>query len=238
MLLTGKVRAMRAFVSQRIGEGAIPERELARITGWIATGQQGSGQQSSGSSRAQGSAPRRERTHCDNSLPDPHPDGSSLDEDCDGACRPVQQIWSTGPLRRAIGQRRRPARSPARSPPLSTSSEPHRPNSYASLNTDSANSSASKSGGIDLHQPKHHGHSAPSHRGKVKRDFLALYISSDGLAGILQNRRCAGRACTSTSEVQKYVTQWPNQGALRAGCFSRNPPGKFGAVSGPPAFGT
>lgn len=169
MLLTGEVRAMRAFVSQQIGEGAIPERELARITGWIATGQQWSGQQSSGSSRYHGSAPRRERTRCDNSLRDPYPDGPSLDEDCDGARPPVQQIWRTGPLRRAIGQRRRPARSPARSPPLSTSSESHGPNSYTSLITDGANSSAYKSAGIDLRQPGHQKNSAPSHRGKVKR---------------------------------------------------------------------
>lgn len=180
MLLTGEVRALRAFVSQRFEEGAIPETELARTTGCIATGQQWSGPQSSGSSRCHGSAPRRERTRCDNNLPDPHPDGSSLDEDCDGVSLPVQQIRSTGPLRRAIGQRRRPARSPARSPPLSTTSQSHEPNACTPSITDGANSNAFRSGGIDLRQPRHHGHSPPSYRGKVKRDLQALHISSAG----------------------------------------------------------
>ena len=182
MLLTGKVRAMRAFVSQPIGEGAIPERELARITGWIATGQQWSGQQSSGSSCTHGSAPRRERMRCDNSLPDPHPDGASLGEDRDRVSLPVQQIWRRDALRRAIGQRRRPARSPTRSPPLSTTSESHGPNSYTSLVIDGANSNAFNSAGIDLRQPGHQGHIAPSHQGKVKRVLQALYVSGDGLA--------------------------------------------------------
>lgn len=139
---------MRAFVSQRFEEGAIPETELARTTGWIATGQQWSGPQSSGSSRCHGSAPRRERTRCDNNLPDPHPDGSSLDEDCDGVSLPVQQIRSTGPLRRAIGQRRRPARSPARSPPLSTISESHEPNACTPSITDGAKLSPSNLPGL------------------------------------------------------------------------------------------
>jgi len=40
MLLTGEVRAIRAIVSQRIEEGAIPETALARIAGSIAIGEQ------------------------------------------------------------------------------------------------------------------------------------------------------------------------------------------------------
>ena len=238
MLLTDEVRAMRAFVSQQIGEGAIPERELARITGWIATGQQWLGQQSSGSHRAHGSAPRRERTRCDNSLPDPHPGGSSLDADCDRVPLPVQQVRSTGPLRRGIGQRRRPARSPARSPPLSTSSESHGPNSYTSLNTDSANSSAFKSGGIDLRQPRHQGNSAPSHQGKVKGFMQALHIFSDGPAEFCKTGDVRD---VLTRPRLRFRSTLPN-GRIRALCvpaaLAGTRPGDLGPGGEWPVFGS
>jgi len=45
---------------------------------------------------------------------------------------------------------------------------------------DGANSSAFKSGGIDLRQQRYSGHSAPSHKGKVKGDLQALHTSSAG----------------------------------------------------------
>ena len=93
--------------------------------------------------------------HCDSSLRDPYPDGPSLREDCCGARLPVRQIWRIDLLRRAIGQQRAAPRSPARSPPLSRTSRSHGPNACSPSIADGANSSAFKSAGIDLRQPRH-----------------------------------------------------------------------------------
>lgn len=152
---------------------------------------------------------------CDNSLPDPHPDGASLGEDCDRVSPPVQQIWRRDALRHAIGQRRRPAQSPARSPPLSTTSESHRPNSYASLMIDGANSSAFNSAGIDLRQSEHQGHIAPSHKGKVKGDLQALHTSSAGPWRGKEGRGWGGAHPSASRLFGSEFLNGRNEGAKR-----------------------
>lgn len=86
----------------------------------------------------------------------------------------------------------------------------------SSINADGANSSAFKSGGIDLRQPRHQGNSALSHQGKVKGVLQALYFSSDGLAASEEESQ---NVCTPvlTRPLLRFSNKLPMAG-MRAPC--------------------